>query len=96
MFMKSVSFSDYISSPLTALTRKESPWKTGPLPDDALKAFRELQSILSSEPVVDYPRKNRPYSLITDAALGDDKNDGGLGAILHNKMKKAFYSVYGP
>ncbi len=70
-----------ISSPLTALTRKESPWKTGPLPEDALKAFRELQSILCSEPVVDYPRKNRPYSLITDAALGDEKNDGGLGAI---------------
>ena len=71
-----------ISSPLTALTRKDSPWKTGPLPEDALKAFRELQSILVSEPVVDYPRRNRDYALITDAALGDDKHDGGLGAIL--------------
>jgi hypothetical protein len=82
-----------ISSPLTALTRKESPWKTGPLPDDALKAFRELQSILCSEPVVDYPRKNRPYSLITDAALGDDKNDGGLGAILTQQNEKGEHCV---
>ena len=30
-----------------------------------------------------YPRKNRPYVLITDAALGDGKKTfGGLGAIL--------------
>jgi len=82
-----------ISSPLTALTRKESPWKTGPLPEDALKAFRELQSILCSEPVVDYPRKNRPYSLITDAALGDEKNDGGLGAILTQQNEKGEHCV---
>jgi hypothetical protein len=60
-----------VSAPLTALTRKESKWKSGPLPTDALKSFRELQACLCSEPVVDYPRKNRPYALITDAALGD-------------------------
>ncbi len=62
-----------VSAPLTALTKKDSPWKTGPLPADSLKAFRELQSILCSEPVVDYPRKDQPYSLITNALLGDDK-----------------------
>ena len=82
-----------ISAPLTALTRKDSPWKTGPLPDDALLAFRELQSILCSEPVVDYPRKDRPYSLITDAALGDEKNEGGLGAILTQQNQKGEHCV---
>jgi hypothetical protein len=82
-----------ISSPLTALTRKDSPWKTGPLPEDALKAFRELQSILCSEPVVDYPRKDRPYALITDAALGDDKKEGGLGAILTQVNEKGEFCV---
>ena len=82
-----------ISSPLTALTKKDSPWKTGPLPDPALTAFRELQSILCSEPVVDYPRRNRPYSLITDAALGDDKNEGGLGAILTQQNEKGEHCV---
>ena len=71
-----------VSAPLTKLTRKEDPWKSGPLPDDAFKAFRELQSCLVSEPVVAYPRRNRPYALITDASLGDDIKPGGLGAIL--------------
>jgi hypothetical protein len=82
-----------ISSPLTALTKKDSPWKTGPLPDAALTAFRELQAILCSEPVVDYPRRDRPYSLITDAALGDEKNEGGLGAILTQQNEKGEHCV---
>ena len=68
-----------ISAPLTALTRKDSAWKLGPLPEDARIAFRELQSYLCSEPVVDYPRRHKFYALITDAALGDEKNAGGLG-----------------
>ena len=72
-----------VASPLTCLTKKECLWKKGPLPEEALKAFRELQSALVSEPVVDYPRKDRPYVLITDAALGDgEKTYGGFGAIL--------------
>ena len=71
-----------ITAPLTALTRKDCGWKGGPLPDNALKAFLELQSYLCSEPVVDYPRNDRPYALITDASLGDCKKPGGLGAIL--------------
>ena len=73
-----------ISAPLTALTRKDNEWKAGPLPMDAMKAFKEMQSILVSEPVMAYPRRNRPYALITDASLGDSdqKKPGGLGAIL--------------
>jgi hypothetical protein len=71
-----------VSAPLTALTKKECSWKKGALPPEALKAFRELQSYLCSEPVVAYPRRDRPYALITDAALGDDQHPGGLGAIL--------------
>ena len=72
----------FISHPLTSLTKKDCKWKRGPLPPDAIKAFRELQTILCSEPVIDYPRKNRPYVLITDASFGDEKTPGGLGAIL--------------
>jgi len=71
-----------LTSPLTALTKKECSWKGGHLPPDALKAFQELQTYLCSEPIVDYPRRNRPYALIVDASLGDDKKPGGLGAIL--------------
>jgi len=58
--------------------RKRLPLETGPLPADALKAFQELQSILFSEPVVDYPHKDRPYTLNKDAGLGDEKNAEAL------------------
>ena len=84
-----------VSSALTALTRKDCLWKGGPLPPEALKAFRELQSILVSEPVVDYPRKDKPYGLITDASLGDDKKPGGLGAILTQINPDGSHSVIG-
>jgi hypothetical protein len=47
-----------------------------------LQAFLKLQTYLCSEPVVDYSRSNRPYALIVDASLGDDKKPGGLSAIL--------------
>jgi hypothetical protein len=65
----------HLTSPLTALTKKE-------LPPDTLTAILELQTYLCSEPIVDYPRNNRLYALIVDASLGDDKKPGGLGAIL--------------
>jgi hypothetical protein len=71
-----------LTSPLTALTKKECSWKGGQLPPDELTAFLELQTYLCSEPIVDYPRNNRPYALIVDASLGDDKKPGGLGTIL--------------
>jgi len=71
-----------VSAPLANLTRKDVKWRRGELPPEALTSFRELQSILCSEPVMDYPRRNRPYCLITDASGGDEKHPGGLGAIL--------------
>ncbi len=70
------------SHPLTVLTRKDCSWKNGPLPPEALKAFKELQTCLTSEPLVAFPRKDRQYALITDAATGDDTHPGGMGAIL--------------
>ena len=82
-----------ISAPLTALTRKDCPWKAGELPSDALKSFRELQSCLVSEPVMAYPRRNREYALITDASLGDEKKAGGLGAILTQIDEKGGHQV---
>ncbi len=71
-----------ITSPLTQLTKKDSSWKRGPLPENALRAFHHLQSLLCSEPVLAYPRSDRQYALITDASFGDENTEGGLGAIL--------------
>ena len=49
-----------VSAPLNKLTRKDINWKNGILPPDALKAFKELKLALISEPVVAYPRADRP------------------------------------
>ncbi len=82
-----------LTSPLTTLTKKECSWKGGQLPPDALKAFQLLQTYLCSEPIVDYPRRNRPYALIVDASLGDEKKPGGLGAILTQINQKGEHCV---
>jgi transposase InsO family protein len=81
-----------VASPLTQLTRKDTPWRGGPLPPDAFKAYTELKQILCSQPLVAYPRPDRPFALIVDAAAGITKTnakgertfrqEGGLGAIL--------------
>ena len=56
-------------------------------------AFKELQSILVSEPVMAYPRKDRPYSLITDALLGDCVKSGGSRAILSQENQGRFRAI---
>ena len=71
-----------IAAPLFKVTRKDSNYKSGQLPPDALHAFRVLQLQLTSEPVMAYPRSDRQYALITDAATGTAETPGGLGAIL--------------
>ena len=59
-----------------------------------MKAFRELQSYLCSEPIADYPPKDRAYALIIDASFRDEKKAGGLGAILTQvKKRKIFMSL---
>jgi hypothetical protein len=83
-----------ISAPLTALTRKDSGFTAKvPLPAPALAAFRELQSILCSEPVISFPRRDRQYALITDAALGDSTHAGGLGAVLTQTTESGAHHV---
>jgi hypothetical protein len=81
-----------VASPLTQLTRKDTLWRGGPLPPEAFKAYAELKQILCSQPLVAYPRPDRPFALIVDAAAGITKTnskgertfrqEGGLGAIL--------------
>jgi hypothetical protein len=63
------------------------------MPEVAYKSFRELQSYLCSEPVIAYPRDNRPYALITDAATGDAEHPGRLGAILNQVTPQGEHQV---
>ena len=71
-----------ISNPLTKLTRKDTAWKGGPLPDDAMKAFNELKLALISEPCLAFPKSDRKFTLIVDSAIGSATVAGGIGAIL--------------
>ena len=82
-----------LTSPLTKLTTKEANWKGGQLPTEALRAFRNLQSLLCSQPVLAYPRRDRTYALITDASFGDEIAAGGLGAILAQVDQKGTFHV---
>jgi hypothetical protein len=66
---------------LFKLTRKDSGYKSGPLPEKALKAFYIFQKQLTLEPVMAFPKADRQYALITDAATGTADTPGGLGAI---------------
>jgi len=71
-----------IAGPLNTLTSKNSGWKGGPLPPDAKLAFHQLKDALCSNPVMAYPRMDRPFHLIVDAATGGQDTKGGFGAIL--------------
>ena len=71
-----------MSSALTKLTRKDSKWKGGILPEDAQKSFNELKLALISEPCLAFPRSDRKFTLIVDSAIGSATAAGGIGAIL--------------
>ena len=70
------------TSPLTKLLRKDSQYKKGPLPEKAQKAFQRLKQLLCEKPVIAYPHADKQFILSVDAAVGDDDQEGGLGAIL--------------
>jgi hypothetical protein len=83
-----------IAAPLFRLTRKDSGYKSGSLPDKALKAFYILQKQLTSEPVMGFPKADRQYALITDTATGTADTPGGLGAILTQVDKEGnFHAI---
>ena len=46
-----------------------------------------------SEPVVAYPRADRPYALIVDSATGSETKEGGVGAILCQADDKGNFQV---
>jgi hypothetical protein len=71
-----------IAAPLFRLTRKDSGYKGGPLPKEAMDAFCILKNSLVPGPVMAFPRADRQYALITDAATGTADTGGGFGTIL--------------
>jgi transposase InsO family protein len=67
---------------MTNLTKKNSSYNGGVLPEHASAAFNYLKTRLLQEPVVSHPRPDLEYHLSTDAAAGDDLSPGGFGAVL--------------
>jgi RNase H-like domain found in reverse transcriptase len=70
------------AAPLFKLTRKYSGYLSGPLPQAALKAFQVLQTQLSKQPALTFPRSDQNYLLITKAYTPDPNLPGGLCATL--------------
>ncbi len=80
-----------IAAPLFRLTRKDSRYKGGPLPEAAMDAFINLRKQLIWEPVTAFPRIDRQNALITDVAKGTAR---GLWAILTQVDKDGkFYAI---
>ena len=65
-----------IAQPLTKLTRKDSGYTSGKMPEQARAAFYELKKIFSEEPTVPAIDYKKQFVLITDAS------GIGAGAIL--------------
>ena len=81
-------FRGYISNfsrkiaPLHQIIRNDSKWKKGTLPPEAMQAFNTLKKEIAERPVMAFPNATGAYHLYVDAALGDSKHEGGLGAVL--------------
>ncbi len=82
--------------PLTALTKKESNWNGGPLPEKAQKAVKALKLALTKAPTLAYPTRHGDYSLFVDASQGTLEingkkskllEPGGLGAVLTQEQE---------
>jgi hypothetical protein len=65
---------------LNALTRQNTKWKEADgLPKRSKEAFEAIKAAISSRPVMAYPNNNGRFHLYVEAALGDSKDEGGLG-----------------
>ena len=71
------------AAPLFRLTRKDSTWdKSSTIPPDAMRAFEDIKKAICSRPLLAYPTSDQRLILTVDAAQGDARNSGGMGACL--------------
>jgi hypothetical protein len=72
-----------IASPLTKLTRNDSPWKEGRMPSDAMDAFLALKRALCERPCLKPVNFDQEIILTVDAST-----TVGLGAMISQKDDK--------
>ena len=79
-----------ISEPLGAITGPDNHWRgeklSGPLPTEAVDAWKKIIKIISSRPAISFPDFSLPFQLHVDASVGQEHITppikGGIGAIL--------------
>ena len=79
-----------IAAPLGKVTSPDHPWRgerlSGPLPKEAMDAWKKLIQIISSRPAIAFPDFTLPFQLHVDASVGQEHHNppirGGVGAIL--------------
>ena len=79
-----------IAAPLNYLTSNKSNWRetkrSGPMPENAMKAWLQLRHIITQRPTVAWARTDMPYIMFCDASVGKPNNNppikGGISAIL--------------
>jgi hypothetical protein len=77
-----------IAAPLFKLTSQDSDYQSGLLTDVALRAFKTLQTQLSKQPALAFPRHDWNYLLITNAYLPNQDSPGGLCANLAQRNQQ--------
>jgi transposase InsO family protein len=76
-FRRTIANFASIASPLTRLTRKDSGWVTGLLPEEALRAFLQLRKLLCERPCLTPVNFDREFIVTVDTS-----SSHGMGAIL--------------
>jgi transposase InsO family protein len=94
-FRKFVSNFSEKSAPLHALTRHDSKWSTGQLPEAARKAFDQIVADITTAPTLALPRPAGQFHLFVDASTGsfDEGTEGGIGACLIQEQAGVFRPV---
>jgi hypothetical protein len=83
-----------LATPLFKLTRQDSEYQSGPLTEAAAMAFQTLQSQVSKQPTLAFPRHDWNYLLITYAYLPNKDSTGGLCATLAQRKRSRQDSNY--
>ena len=81
----------WVAHPLSQLTSQNSSWvsvkKSGPLPEDAMKAWLELKRMVLANPTLAFPDHSLPFMLYVDACVGSSNVRGGIAGILCQRQQ---------
>jgi len=71
-----------LAAPLYKTTRSDFHWKTDHPGESAQLAFKKIKEALTARPLMAFPNRDGRFHLYVDASLGDEEQEGGLGAAL--------------